>query len=325
MDGTGVDAGDATGSSRLGHADAHSERLPAGTATRASAEVREVQAQPRRAELLRPTTDNGGLPVFDLPGGDRTSPQISTGGRDCEHMLPAGSRAAARMLGAGTLTTSTAGALFIAYAAHELRGEITLQLALAEVALADPNADTATLREMGEGVVAACARQERLLEALLSLARSDYGQLPREPVDLAATAADVLRANDHHELTSTRALQPARTTGCPQLIERLVANLIANAVRHNIPGGRLDVATYTAAGRAIFAIANTGPVIPARELTRLFQPFQRLSSYAGPSADGVGLGLAIVRAIADAHDAAVTAQARTGGGLGIDVAFPAVD
>ena len=63
-------------------------------------------------------------------------------------------------------------------------------------------------------------------------------------------------------------------------------------------------------------------MIPARELTRLFQPFQRLSSYAGPSADGVGLGLAIVRAIADAHDAAVTAQARTGGGLGIELGFP---
>jgi K+-sensing histidine kinase KdpD len=93
----------------------------------------------------------------------------------------------------------------------------------------------------------------------------------------------------------------------------------------NIPGGRLDIGTYTAAGRAIFTIANSGPVIPAGELTRLFQPFQRLSSHPGPSADGVGLGLAIVHAIADAHDATVTAQPRTAGGLGIDVAFPALD
>ena len=107
------------------------------------------------------------------------------------------------------------------------------------------------------------------------------------------------------------------------MIERLVANLVANAVRHNIPGGRIDVATYTAAGRAIFTIANTGPVIPTGELTRLFQPFQRLSSHAGPSADGVGLGLAIVQAIANAHDATLTAQARTGGGLRIDIDFPA--
>jgi signal transduction histidine kinase len=214
---------------------------------------------------------------------------------------------------------------FLAYAAHELRGEITLQLTLAEVALADPNADRAALREMGEGVVAACERQERMLEALLTLARSGCGRLRREPVDLAATAAEVLRAHDHHGLRSTTALEPARTTGDPQLVGRLVANLVANAVRHNIPDGRLDIVTYTAVGRAIFTIANTGPVIPAGELTRLFQPFQRLTSQAGPSADGVGLGLAIVQTIANAHDATLTAQPRIGGGLGIDVAFPALD
>ena len=87
--------------------------------------------------------------------------------------------------------------------------------------------------------------------------------------------------------------------------------------------GRLEVATYTAAGHAIFSIANTGAVIPTGELTRLFQPFQRLSSHAGSSADGVGLGLAIVQAIANAHDAALTAQARTAGGLRFEVGFPA--
>ncbi len=176
---------------------------------------------------------------------------------------------------------------------------------------------------MGEGVVAACQRQERLLEALLTLSRSEYGHLRREPVDLAATAAEVLRAHDHHELNSITALEPARTTGDPLLVERLVANLIENAVRHNIPGGRLDVATYTAAGRAIFTIANTGPLIPTGELTCLFQPFQRRGSDDGSSADGVGLGLAIVQAIANAHDAMVNAEARPGGGLRIEIGFPA--
>ena len=176
---------------------------------------------------------------------------------------------------------------------------------------------------MGKGVIAACERQERLLEALLTLARSEYGHLRREPVDLAATAAEVLRAHDHRELMSTTALEPARTTGDPLLVERLVANLIENAVRHNMPGGRLDVATYTAAGHAIFTIANTGPVIPTGELTRLFQPFQRRSSHERSSADGVGLGLAIVQAIANAHDAMVNAEARNGGGLRIDIDFPA--
>jgi signal transduction histidine kinase len=225
--------------------------------------------------------------------------------------------------------TSAAGGLseaercFVAYAAHELRGEITLQLALAEATLDDPNADTAALREMGDGVVAACERQERLLEALLTLARSEYGHLRREPVDLAATAAEVLRAHDRRELRSTTALEPARTTGNPLLVERLVANLVENAVRHNMPGGQLDVGTYTAAGHAIFTIANTGPIIPTDELHRLFQPFQRCSSHEGSSADGVGLGLAIVQAIANAHDAMVNAEARTGGGLRVEIGFPA--
>jgi signal transduction histidine kinase len=214
---------------------------------------------------------------------------------------------------------------FLAYAAHELRGEITLQLALAEATLSDPRADTAALRAMGEQVAAACWRQERLLEALLVLSRSEYGRLRREPVDLAAIAGVVLRAQNHPGLRSTTAFGPARALGDPPLIERLVANLVGNAVRHNVPGGRIDVGTYTAAGCAVFTIANTGPVIPGGELARLFQPFQRLRSHAGPSVNGVGLGLAIVQAIANAHDATVTARARTGGGLGIDVAFPGLE
>jgi signal transduction histidine kinase len=176
---------------------------------------------------------------------------------------------------------------------------------------------------MGERVVAACERQERLLEALLTLAQSEQGHLRREPVDLAVTAGQVLGVHPHHGLRVTTTLEPARTTGDPQLLERLIANLIANAIRHNIPGGRLHMGTYTAAGHPTFTIANTGPAISAGELTRLFQPFQRLSDHAGPSANGIGLGLAIVQAIADAHDATLTARVRTGGGLSIEIGFGA--
>jgi signal transduction histidine kinase len=96
-------------------------------------------------------------------------------------------------------------------------------------------------------------------------------------------------------------------------------------VRHNVPGGRFEVATYTASRCAAFTISNSGPVIPAGELSRLFQPFERLRAPAGRSGDGAGLGLAIVQAIAGAHDATIIAHARTGGGLGIEVAFPALD
>jgi signal transduction histidine kinase len=216
---------------------------------------------------------------------------------------------------------------FLAYAAHELRGEVTLQLAIAEATLADPEADTAALREMGEQVAAACERQERLLEALLVLCRSEYGDLRREPLDLAAIAADAVRAQAQRPrgLRSGATLEPARTTGNPPLVERLVANLVANAVRHNFPGGRFDVVTYTAAGRAVFAVANTGPVIPAGEVGRLFQPFQRLPSRRGSYSDGAGLGLAIVQAVASAHDATLVARAPASGGLAIEVAFPALD
>jgi signal transduction histidine kinase len=214
--------------------------------------------------------------------------------------------------------------MFLAYASHELRGELTLVRTLAEVALADPNADAVALRRMAEGVVAGCQRQERMLEALLTLARSEDGQLRREPVNLATTAATAMGGHDHRALRSTAALTPARTTGDPQLIERLIANLVSNAIRHNIPGGRIDVATCMAAGRATFKIANTGPAIRTGEIPRLFRPFERLSSGSGRPAEGVGLGLAIVQAIANAHEATVSARARTGGGLAISVAFPAV-
>ena len=214
---------------------------------------------------------------------------------------------------------------FLAYTAHELRTPLATQRALLELALADPNTDAASWREIGEDVLRACRQQERLLEACLTLARSQGRSQRREPVDLEAIAAAALRAHDHCGLRCTTALGLARTTGDPRLVERLVANLVANAIRHNIPGGRLDVVTYTTAGRAIFMIANTGPLIPAGELTRLFHPFQRLSSHVGDCPDGVGLGLAIVYEIAEAHDATVTAQARADGGLGIDVAFPALD
>ena len=229
--------------------------------------------------------------------------------------------------GGGTLTTLAAKGLsdpewcFLAYAAHELRGSITLQRTLAEVALADPDADMTALRGMAEKVAVGCQLQERLLEALLTLARSEHGHLRREPVDLAATAAEVLRTCAPDELRGTTTLEIARTTGDRQLIERLLANLVANAVRHNVPGGRIDVATYTAGGRPIFTIANTGPLIPAGELNRLFQPFQR-GSHARPASAGVGLGLTIVRAIADAHGATITTQPLTGGGLEVDISFP---
>lgn len=211
---------------------------------------------------------------------------------------------------------------FAACVAHELRTPLATQQALLELALADPNADVAMWREIGEDVLGACKQQERLLEACLTLARSQGRTQLCEPVDLAAVADEALRTDDLSGLESVVVLEPTWTTGDPDLLGRLAANLVSNAIRHNIVGGRIEVATRAESGRAVLSVANTGPLIPAGELQRLFQPFQRLDSNSRSAGDGVGLGLAIVEAIADLHDATLTAQALTGGGLEIDVAFP---
>jgi len=217
------------------------------------------------------------------------------------------------------------GERFAACVVHELRTPLATQRALLELALADPNADLAIWREIGEGALAACMQQERLLEACLRLARSQGRAQRRERVDLAAIAAEALRAHDPGGLDRVVVLGPAWTSGDPDLFERLAANLVSNAIRHNVVGGRIEVATRTESGVAHLSVANTGPLVPAGELERLFRPFQRLARDLPDAAEGVGLGLAIVQAIADAHDATIAAHVRTGGGLRIDVAFAALD
>lgn len=225
--------------------------------------------------------------------------------------------------GRPTPALSESGERFAAYVAHELRTPLATQRALLELALADGSADVPSWREIGEDVLAACEQQERLLEACLALARSRGGLQLCEPVDLAAIAAEALRSCELGGLECVVVLEPGWTTGDPGLLERLAVNLVSNAARHNIVGGRIELATRTVSGRAVLAIANTGPLIPAGELERLFQPFQRLNSNPRSFNDGVGLGLAIVEAIADAHSAFVTARTRAGGGLEIDVSFAA--
>jgi signal transduction histidine kinase len=197
------------------------------------------------------------------------------------------------------------GERFAAYVAHELRTPLTTQRALLELALGDPRTDAVAWREIGEDVLDACVRQERIVEACLALARTRGAVRRRDPVDLAAIAAETLRVHDSNGLERVVALESAKTSGDPDLVERLVANLLSNATRHNVVGGWIELATHTRSGRAHLNVANTGPLLPTSR--------------------GLGLGLPIVHAIADAHDAAVTALTRPGGGLEIDVAFPALD
>jgi signal transduction histidine kinase len=216
---------------------------------------------------------------------------------------------------------------FVANASHELRTPLTLGRALLQMTLTDPDATLGSFRATCEEVIAVADHQERLIEALLVLARSDRGLDHREPVDLAAVTGQVLAARQREAqrrgLRVTAVTDPALTDGDAGLAERLVANLADNALRHNSHGGHIEAATGSRAGRPFVAVANTGPVVAPGEIHRLFEPFQRLGADSAQNADGLGLGLSIVQAIATAHDATLTARAQPGGGLDITVSFPA--
>jgi signal transduction histidine kinase len=218
---------------------------------------------------------------------------------------------------------------FVASASHELRTPVTAERALLQVALDDPATASQDWRSTAEEVLACNDEQERLIEALLALASSEAGLARHERIDLPTICHDVLLrpAPDITalELHMETALGPATLNGDPRLIERLVANLIGNATGHNVTGGHVQVATSATGGRAVLTVTNTGPVIPGSEVGRLFQPFQRLDPGRAHHKDGHGLGLSIVRAIADAHDATITATPRPHGGLRIQVSFPAPD
>jgi signal transduction histidine kinase len=264
---------------------------------------------------------------------------------------------------------------FVANAAHELRTPLTAERTVLQVALADPEASVATLRAACEEVLRVGEQQEKLIDALLTLASSERGIDHVERFDLAVIAATVIR-----DLEVGARLAPAPVQGDPWLAESLVANLAGNAVRHNVPGGWAEIETGTADGRAVLRVRNTGPVIPPADVDRLFHPFQRLGDErvrpgdervrpgddrvrpgddrvrpgdervrpgdervrpgddrvrpgddrvrpgldGGRERGGYGLGLAIVRAIAAAHGAELSASPRPEGGLDITVIFPAV-
>jgi signal transduction histidine kinase len=214
---------------------------------------------------------------------------------------------------------------FVANASHELRGPLTRERAAIEVALADPEASTQSLRATFQRVLATSKQQERLLEALLVLARGQAGLDRREPFDLAAITDEVLVAR-HTEVQRRRlrvdaALDPAQALGDPRLAERLVANLVDNAIGHNLPAGWIRVQTGSTAGRAALSVANSGPAVPPSEVERLLRPFQRGGADRTGHREGHGLGLSIVAAVAAAHHAELRVRARPEGGLDVVVHF----
>jgi signal transduction histidine kinase len=215
---------------------------------------------------------------------------------------------------------------FVANASHELRTPLARQRAFIEVALDDTGRTVDSLERACERVLVAGEQHERLIDALLTLAQSQRGLKLRGPVDLTAVVGDVLQtrlpeAQGRGLRVSTR-LAAATVLGDARLAERLAANLVANAILHNIPGGWIEIATEMSGGGAIFSVVNTGPVIPPADVQRLFEPFQRLGADRIGGHNGFGLGLSIVKAIAGAHDAQLSAHARLGGGLEIQARFP---
>jgi signal transduction histidine kinase len=211
---------------------------------------------------------------------------------------------------------------FVANASHELRTPLAIMRTEVDVTLADPDASGEELRAMGEAVRETVDRCERLIASLLLLARSEATTGHEEPVDIAAVAGDCItdlraRAQEAGIQVDTD-LQPAWTDADPGLLERLIANLIDNGIHHNEPGGVLWVGTEAGGGHATLVVVNGGPVISPADLQELSEPFRRLKR----SGSGFGLGLSIVRSVAEANGGSITLSAPVMGGLEVRVQLP---
>jgi len=214
---------------------------------------------------------------------------------------------------------------FVANASHELRTPLTVERNLLQVALDDPHTSAETWRDTAKELLASNDEQKHLIEALLALATSESGLDHREKTDLADICRTVLARpgldTERLALHVETAIRAAPLDGDPRLIERLVTNLVDNAIGHNIAGGHVQISTDTTDGKAVLTVTNTGPIIPASELDRLFQPFQRLDPRRTHHNIGHGLGLSIVQAIAATHHATITIQPQPDGGLSLTITF----
>ncbi|MEV5897186.1 HAMP domain-containing sensor histidine kinase [Nonomuraea fuscirosea] len=215
---------------------------------------------------------------------------------------------------------------FVANASHELRTPLTINRTVLEIALSDPEASE-DLKALGRTLLEVNARNEKLIEGLLLLARSERELAVRKPLDVqevAQTAVEqVTPFAEEHGVTVTTELVSAPTVGDPVLLERSVSNLLENAVKYNVPeNGKVWIRTGMADGALVVQVANTGQHVPAYEVNSLFEPFRRLHADRVESAKGSGLGLSIVRAVVQAHGGNVTAVPRDGGGLVVTIRLP---
>jgi signal transduction histidine kinase len=208
---------------------------------------------------------------------------------------------------------------FIANASHELRTPLAVMGTAVDVVLAKPAPTAAELIGMGNDVRGAVTQAQQMIEALLTLAGNERGLATEQEVDLDVILEDAADAVTSVPVHS--ALEPARVVGDPVLLERLVANLVDNAVRYNVAGGSVWLSSSSMDGSAVLRVENTGTPIPPEAVEGLFEPFRRLHDRSGT---GYGLGLAIVRSIAAVHGGTVVAQARADGGLAVTVDLPVI-
>lgn len=213
---------------------------------------------------------------------------------------------------------------FAASASHELRTPLTLIRTELDVALDQLNPSPEELREMADAIRAAIARSERVIDSLLMLARSGIVEAV-SAIDLGAMADSILDEMspeiEAKSISVNRQLSQSFVKGDEVLIERLVRNLIANGIVHNIPGGRLEVGVSTTDGAIEMWLANTGPELDPDTTDRLTEPFYR--GEGGTRVPGSGLGLTIAASIAEAHGAELLLASRPGGGMMAKVSFPA--
>jgi signal transduction histidine kinase len=216
---------------------------------------------------------------------------------------------------------------FVADASHELRTPLAIMRTATDVALANPRPSSSQLIEMARGVRDSVDRAEALIASLLTLARSGGPLRQTDYVDLTDTVQDALEAAApacrERGLAVSAELEDAPVRGDRPLLEAMVGNLVENAVRHNLRGGRIEVGAGVEDGRAVLRVANSGSPIPVSAVPELFEPFHRGDGSRAAGEGGAGLGLSIVRAVATGHGGGVEASPLAGGGLEVIVRLPA--
>jgi signal transduction histidine kinase len=211
---------------------------------------------------------------------------------------------------------------FASNASHELRTPLAVQRLLTELAMDSPEASQ-DVRRLGDQLLRTNERNERLIEGLLVLAESDRGLPGKVPVRLDQLAESVL--DGHQKMAAERQVSLHRTLaertvpGDPLLLERLIANLVSNAICYNRPGGWVEVAV---GGQPALTVSNSGESILPTAVSALFEPFRRVAADRTSHGGGAGLGLSIVRSITSAHDGTVSARPRPQGGLAVEIDLP---